>query len=221
MEFYGNTNEIDDDKFTDAFEVDKNLSVPQADEKWIESVEYHESVIKRRSERFESVMVALNSVERFYKDFPTSFIDISIRVLQITNSDKTQTDIINQVREQSIKILEDTKTLYRQCNIKNHVLTRRKFAYALWNRPESRSDFPVKSRFNKNMVTEYLSSITMSLNTYQGTIEYYNNKIKSIENKRGLGELIDVYKNMIKYYEEEIELINDEIKYYYALRAMM
>ncbi len=219
MEFYGKSDESIDLFYKKAFEIDRTLSLEEADNKWIEYVKYTEKTIKRRNERFESMMISINTVERFFQEIPKELLDISTYMLTISGKTISRDKITQELRQTNIKILLDTKKLYRECTIKLHDLTRRKFTYGLWNRSNTRSDLPEEYKISKKSISVYLESLILSLTTYQNTIIHYENKIKSNEKNKELRDLTNVYKDIIKFYEEEIQILNKEIEYYYVLRG--
>lgn len=198
MESNKQLDESIDETFKKVFEINPNLSIEEADQKWIQYVKYLDETFERKIERFDSFMLALSSVERFYKEFPPEMINFSLQVLKNSNSNITSNDIVTKIQEQSIKIFYDTKTLYRQCTIKLHELNRKKFNYGFWNRPKTRKDLNSEYLFDSNTITKYLESIILSIKTYEETIQLYKNKIHQINlsQTNKLSVLINVYQEL-------------------------
>ena len=225
MVYFGTRDEAQDSDYKMAFTIDTSLSQMEADINWKKSMEELSNTLKQQSERANALSLAFDSVIRFHEYLPPAMLNAtnSIEQLYKNNNPETKnfstTQLVEFIKENSIKTLHAIQKLYEECTIKIYDLERRKFNFGLSNRPIGLSNIDGEELFGVETITSHIQRLISLSQEYEEFIDKAKNEIELNSNK--VAHVIDAFKSMIGLHEKDIELLNEEIQYYFTLRSML
>ncbi len=221
-QYFGTRDESIDKDYKRAFKIDRTLSQKDADKKWKKSMEELTSTQKRHGERAAGLEGAFDAVDRYHRNFPQHMLNSLGLMQQIfqtgvpQNQQMSRDDLVKFIKNNSLSILKTTQKLYRECTVKIYDLDRRRFEYGLYNRPVTRTNLNSKELYGIDTISSHIEKLISSSQSYQESVDVLKNILTT---SNDFPEIIDACNSMIKLHEEDIQLINTELEYYFALKV--
>lgn len=213
-EYFGSRDESRDKNFRRAFKMDTPLSKKEANEVWKKSIKELDSTGVRYCERENSLSLAFDSVLRYHTNFPAHMLNSTNLMAQLfqTNVPQNQklssNQLVDFIKAKSIQVLKITQDLYRECGLKYFELQRRRFAFGIRY-----------MGYTTENIVEYIEKLISSSQEYQRFIEDVS--VELDPKKNNLPPVIDAVKNMIEFYQKDIDSINIELEYYFTLKSQL
>ncbi len=199
MEFYGSIpTEERDEEFNNVFKINPLLSLPEADRKWEEGLNYIEKVDTRLKERYNNMLYTANYAQSHLKT--PSYSEFLFA--------------------QSLDILNDTMALYIACSKKFYELHRRRVLYSLWNRPMSREDVILGERWSVEDVKNFKKGIKKTVESSQKMIRHFQEQLAMYATNQKIlnrEKLIIIVDKFVNFWRNEHTMRIREVDYYTQL----